>query len=215
MFKNFGDIISGKRFRENKIAVYAQTEPLERFKASELVTLEVAPIFADALAMATWMIVSELVLGSKRPYTSALRKSLDSDALRRLSAFVAWWAVSMYINDARGLADIEAGADPAQEWQDLAAAASAVLNTMYPRDAASEEAIDSYILGEQNVESGGSIFYALAAIRIAIGEPPIEIRKGTLEDQFQDHASVSGTLLGYRNMLAETFAIFQRGDSSR
>jgi hypothetical protein len=204
--KNIGDILSGKRWKENKIAVYAQTEPRERFAASDVASVteaSVAKNFSDALAFSTWAIVVRLVL-AKRPYIASLAKSLDADSLRRLCAFVAWYIAQFYVEDARIVAESQDEADS------IAAATSAALNVMYPRDAVSEKAIGAYIAAEQKIleqEDGAVQTPELDAVRIAIGLSPLGWE--VLESKMLDHISVSTVLQSSMGMLAEVFLTFQ------
>lgn len=83
------DIAAVERYPENRIASYAQSEPLRRFESSDLAAVEAARRFGSALTTMTQTIVVNLVLESKRPYIASVAKSLEPGKLRRLSTLIA------------------------------------------------------------------------------------------------------------------------------
>lgn len=208
MLRNLGDIISGKRWKENKINSFASTEPTARLKESEFAADPVTMHFGSALAMTTWGVVINLVLEpEKPPPLTALAKSLDATPLRRLSAFVAWWATNSYQADAREI--IKNEDDDAERFEQWMQTTSGVLSTMFPGDDVSRNAIAAYVSREKKIEDGGFATSCWDAVRIAIGVPPSDISL----DDFPYHLAVSATLIGYRDMLANAFGIFQGGNS--
>ena len=203
MFKNIGDMLSGKRAKENRADVFTSTEPSERFKASDMTSNPTDRNFATALAWNTSTIVGNMLFESKITCLASLTKSCEPESLRRLAAFVAWWSVQHYQEGARSVAAEEPDSEAAvAEW---IVATTRVLELMYPPDDVGGKAIAVYQEGERRVGQPGFLFSTLEAVRNCVGLEAVDLGR----DFMSDHLAVSSVLIAHKNSLVEVFGVLQ------
>jgi hypothetical protein len=203
VFKSIGNVLSGKIARQNKAMQYSFTEPLERFKSCNLKAKPEAQALAHALTTTIVGLVDTIIFRSERPYLLNTAKTVPPDGMRRISAVLASRIMMTHI------ANVAAETDMMSEepgfLDTMKAAAAALPDVMYPLDDVSRRAVVMFQDGEAAAENGGTIFYAVNAIRLALGIAPVNPETETLDSMLLDQVSLTSYLAAFEQEFTKGF----------